>query len=265
VSNVDATRSDVEGGRSIRGRYLRFVARHEARWELTFAALAILYVAVGFADDSSLVATLDFVLTAIFAVEFVSRLVASFDRVAYLRGHWIDALALIPAVRGVRVLRLLRLLRLIRAFAGVARALNTVERMANHRGLIWLLAAWSAVMVVCSLALYAAENGANEAIASPLDAMWWGITTMTTVGYGDVVPKTPEGRVAATVLMVLGIGLFSAVTATVTSFLLEHDRDPLDQLSRLGDLRDRGLVTDAEFLRTRQQLGDSLARQPLKR
>jgi voltage-gated potassium channel len=132
--------------------------------------------------------------------------------------------------------------------------------MANHRGLVWLLAAWAAVMVLCSLALYAAENGINEAVASPLDAMWWGITTMTTVGYGDVVPKTPEGRLAATVLMVLGIGLFSAVTATVTSFLLEHERNPLDDLAKLGDLRDRRLITEEEYNQKRATLAGELVR-----
>jgi len=247
VSSAGTATESARAPGSVRDRYLGFITRHEAAWELTFAALAVVYVVIGFVDESPGVQTVDLVLTAVFATEFTSRLAASYDRAKYLRGHWIDALALIPTIRGVRVVRLLRLLRLVRAFAGVARALNTLERLANHRGLIWLFAAWAAVMVVCSLALYAAENGANEAIASPLDAMWWGITTMTTVGYGDVVPKTPEGRLAATILMVLGIGLFSAVTATVTSFLLEHDRDPLDQLAKLGDLRDRGLITGEEF------------------
>jgi voltage-gated potassium channel len=244
---------------SVRDRYLAFIARHEAAWELTFAALAVVFVVVGFLEESPTTEAVDVLLTAVFATEFVTRLAASYDRTKYLRGHWIDALALIPSVRGVRVLRLLRLLRLVRAFAGVARALNTVGRMANHRGLVWLLAAWAAVMVLCSLALYAAENGINEAVASPLDAMWWGITTMTTVGYGDVVPKTPEGRLAATVLMVLGIGLFSAVTATVTSFLLEHERDPIDELARLGDLKDRGLITDGEYGPKRDELAREIA------
>jgi voltage-gated potassium channel len=242
----------------VRDRYLAFVARHEVAWELTFAALALLFVVVGFAEDSNVATALDYGLTAIFVTEFGSRLAASRDRTSYLRGHWIDALALIPTVRGVRVLRLLRLLRLVRAFAGVARALTTLERMARHRGLVWLFVAWAAVMVLCSLALYAAENGVNGAVSSPLDALWWGISTMTTVGYGDVTPVTPEGRIAATILMVLGIGLFSAVTATVTSFLLESDRDPLDELAKLGDLRDRGLVTSEEFADKREELGKSL-------
>jgi voltage-gated potassium channel len=227
-------------------------------WELTFAALAIIFVVVGFVDDSPAALMLDWSLTGVFAVEFSTRVIASYDRPGYLRRHWIDALALVPTVRGVRVLRLLRLLRLVRAFAGVARAVSTFERMARHRGLVWLLAAWTGVMVLCSLALYAAENGLNQTVKSPLDALWWGITTMTTVGYGDVTPITPEGRLAATILMLLGIGLFSAVTATLTSFLLVTERDPLDELAKLGDLRDRGLVTEEEFARKRAQIAGEL-------
>jgi voltage-gated potassium channel len=243
---------------TLRERYAGFIARHEVAWELTFAALAVVYVLVGFAGESPEIDVIDWALTAVFAAEFATRLLAASDRLAHLRGHWIDAVALVPAVRGIRVLRLLRLLRLIRAFAGVARALASLERLARHRGLVWLLAAWTAVMVLCSLGLYAAENGINRAVESPLDALWWGITTMTTVGYGDVTPMTVEGRIAATVLMVLGIGLFSAVTATVTSFMLTSGSDPLDELAKLGDLRDRGLVTEMEYARKRDELGRRL-------
>jgi voltage-gated potassium channel len=243
----------------VRERYLALIARHEAAWELTFAALAIVFVIVGFAEETNLTVAVELVLTAIFVAEFGSRFAASFDRAAYLRGHWIDLLALIPTTRGARLLRLLRLLRLVRAFAGIARALMTVERMARHRGLVWLFVTWAAVMVLCSLGLYAAENGVNEAVESPLDALWWGISTMTTVGYGDVTPVTPEGRVAATVLMVLGIGLFSAVTATVTSFLIESQPNPLDELAKLGDLHDRGLLTDDEFDKARRKVAAQLS------
>jgi voltage-gated potassium channel len=242
-------------------RYAAFVARHEVAWELAFAGLAVLYVAVGFVGedtDSQALLALEWTLTAIFAAEFGSRLLASADRRSYMRGHWVDALALVPPVRGLRILRLLRLLRLLRAFAGVARALTTVERLINHRGLVWLLAAWLAVMVLCSMGLYAAEQGVNAAVSSPLDALWWGIVTMTTVGYGDVTPTTPEGRLAAATLMVLGIGLFSAVTATITSFMLADRDDPLSDLERLAALRDRGVVTEDEYDRKRQALARRL-------
>jgi voltage-gated potassium channel len=247
---------------SPRDRYVAFIAQHEVAWELAFAALAVLYVAVGVLGDAAEspgLLVLEWILTGIFAAEFVTRLLASRNRQAYLRGHWVDVIALVPPVRGLRVLRLLRLLRLVRAFAGVARALSTFDRLINHRGLIWLLAAWLAVMAVCSMGLYATENGVNAAIDSPLDALWWGVVTMTTVGYGDVAPITPEGRLAASILMILGIGLFSAVTATITSFMLGDRADPLADLERLANLRDRGVVTEQEFAQKREALGRQLA------
>jgi voltage-gated potassium channel len=105
-------------------------------------------------------------------------------------------------------------------------------------------------MVLTSMGLYVAEVGLNDAVSSPLDALWWGITTMTTVGYGDVYPVTAEGRVAAVVLMVLGIGLYSAITAIVTSYLLAgragRSASLVDELERLELLRSHGSLSDDE-------------------
>src|SRR5262245_3123609 len=165
---------------SMRDRYTAFIARHEVAWELTFAALAIVYVVIGFAGDDAppdvqpTLFAIDALITGIFIVEFTTRIYASRDRRAYLNDHWIDLVAMIPvgAIRGLRVARLLRLLRLVRAFAGINRALG-------HRGLGTLLIAWIGVMVITSAGLYLAENGVNKAVASPLDALWWGVVTLT--------------------------------------------------------------------------------------
>lgn len=239
---------------SVRDRYNAFIARHEIAWELTFAILAIVFVVVGFASDTApperrgLFEALDLALTVVFLLEFSTRLWAAESRRGYLRGQWIDLVALVPVVRGVRVFRLVRLLRLVRAFAGFGRVLSGMGRLARHRGLVWLFAAWSGVMVLCSLGLFAAENGVNRAVESPLDALWWGIVTMTTVGYGDVTPTTPEGRIAAVVLMVLGIGLYSAITATITSFLVTGSAgDASGDIERLARLHAAGALTDDEY------------------
>lgn len=136
--------------------------------------------------------------------------------------------------------------------------------MAAHRGLVWLFVMWLGVMVICSLFLYAAENGINKAVATPLDALWWGIVTLTTVGYGDVVPKTAEGKIAASVLMLLGIGLFSAITATITSFMLEGRQHPISELPErlrlLQELRDAGLISGEEYSARRSEVVGSLVR-----
>ncbi len=234
---------------SSRHRYHSFVARHQIAWELAFAALAIAFVALGFApEDAGWVEPAEWLLTGVFLAEFVSRLWAAPVRVGYVRGHWIDLVALVPPVRGLRVLRLLRLLRLVRAFAGFARAVAAVDRLARHKGLIWVLAGWCGVMVITSVGLYAAEHGVNNAVESPLDALWWGIVTMTTVGYGDVYPVTAEGRLFAAGLMILGIGLFAAVTATITSFVVSGPEvDVPAGVERLARLYADGLLTDEEF------------------
>jgi voltage-gated potassium channel len=254
----------------VRDRYNAFIATHEVGWELLFAAVAVAYIVVGFlaenehADNAPQYVAMELGLTAILGAEFVTRLGASRDRRAYLRSHWIDAVALIPTVRGVRLVRLLRLLRLVRVGAGVYRGLSSIERLARHRGLIWLFSAWLTVAMICSAALFVAEKDVNPNITTAWDAIWWGIVTLTTVGYGDIYPVTGEGRVAAAALMILGITLFAAITGTITSFIVashqaaEPDPEPRSSVSEslreLAALLDEGLVTPEEYAAKKDEL-----------
>jgi voltage-gated potassium channel len=235
---------------SWRDRYNAFIERHEVAWELTFAMLALGFVVTGFVEGPPWIIWVDFAITMVFLIEFVTRLVAAPDRRRHLRSHWVDAFALIPAFRGFRLLRLLRLLRLVRTFAGMYRAMSHFERIASNRGVLLLIVVWAAVVAITSMAFYAAEAELNPDVTSPFDALWWGIVTLTTVGYGDVLPVTPEGRIAAIVLMVLGIGLFSAITATVVAAIMGGGSAGMSATARLDELdalHATGRVSEVEY------------------
>jgi voltage-gated potassium channel len=110
-------------------------------------------------------------------------------------------------IRSLRLLRLLRLLKLgrysesIKTMGAVLKAKKEAITVAATMSIILLLMA--------SALMYFIENGEQpDAFSSIPAAMWWGVTTMTTVGYGDVYPVTPAGKVLAGIIAVLGIGLF---------------------------------------------------------
>lgn len=241
-----------------------FIERHETAWELGMGFLAIIYVAVGFSLDAAspdvagILLPIETLLTVTFVSEFVSRFGASRDRAEYLRGHWIDILALIPVARGLRVARLLRVLRLTRFFAGSYRAVIRAERMRGSQGIVRVIVAWSTVTVISCIAFYAVEAGENPAITGPLDALWWGVTTLSTVGYGDIIPVTPEGRLVSGALMLLGIGLFGAITAIATNTLMSSSEAdatrPIDELERLDALHRSNALTPEEFAAAKARL-----------
>jgi voltage-gated potassium channel len=260
-----ATLSDarVEPARASRRDALNgWFVTHEVAWELAMAAMAIVYVALGFIVDDLQpgerpeIEAAELAMTGLFVLEFASRFLAARSRSGYLRGHWIDVIALGPPIRALRVLRLLRLLRLVRAFAGLYRAGLHLHGLANHKGFAWLLSAWLGVMVLCSAWMYIAEKGINKAVENPFDALWWGVGTLTTAGYGDVYPQTTEGRLAAMALMLLGIGLFGAITATITSYSMSHDLNRVESKIDADAAVDRSnLALDQATQRTKATVG----------
>jgi voltage-gated potassium channel Kch len=244
---------------SIRDRYNSFIEGHEFAWELSMSGVALLWIGLAFADRGPVLDAMFPLLTLTLWVEFATRLAASRHRRKYLLDdwHWLDAVALIPLTE----LRWLRLVRLVRVFGGVYRAFSAIEQLKSSRRLVWLFFAWAAVAVICSAILYVYESGVNDAVGDTWDAAYWGVVTLTTVGYGDVTPVTPEGRIAAATLMVLGITLFAAITGTITSrFVLAEeadsgaDQNAADRLRRAAALHADGLLTDDEYQAKRAEL-----------
>jgi len=109
----------------------------------------------------------------------------------------------------VVLLRLARLARLMLVSKGAHRLFDRLGRVAAVAG---------GVVVVGSLVAYYAEHPTNPEFATVGDALWWGIVTLTTVGYGDIVPKTLTGRWAAVMIMVTGIAVLGLLAGSLASF-----------------------------------------------
>jgi voltage-gated potassium channel len=152
---------------------------------------------------------------AMFAVDYAVQLYLNDRRLEYVRKHIFDlAVVVLPLLRPLRLLRLLT-------------TLNALNRSAtiSLRGHVaaYVVSATSLVVFGAALAVLDAERGAKDATITTFgDALWWAFTTVTTVGYGDRYPATPEGRLVAVGLMLCGIALLGVVTATLASWLVQR-------------------------------------------
>jgi voltage-gated potassium channel len=150
----------------------------------------------------------------IFVVDIIVRLVLADERLRYLARHWYDVLVLaLPLLRPLRLLRLIPLLSVLNRRATM--------RLRGRVG-IYVAGGASLLAFCAALAVLDAERSSPDANISDFgDAIWWAVTTMTTVGYGDHYPVTAAGRLVAFGPMIGGIALLGTVTATLASWLVE--------------------------------------------
>jgi voltage-gated potassium channel len=170
-------------------------------------------------------------LYVVFVIDYVARLILAEHRTRWFFWHLLDlAIIALPFVQSLRVLRLVVLVEVIEKLFGNA-----------FRGRIVVYTAVSAVLLVysASLGVLTAERTSSRAnIKTFGDAIWWGITTLTTVGYGDHYPVTALGRVIAVLLMLGGISLIGIVAATVATWMVQSfaDVDAAEQAATAGQI-----------------------------
>ena len=153
---------------------------------------------------------------AAFALEYAALVATAPNRRRYVVTHVPDLLmVLLPMIRPLRALRVLRLGSV--AVSGAQRSRHLLVSRAP------LYAAGLAALAVVSAAvmeLNAEQHAPGARIVNMGDAMWWAVTTMTTVGYGDFYPVTAAGKVIAASLMLTGIGLIGVITASVAAWFI---------------------------------------------
>lgn len=230
--------------------------RWEQATEWPLAALAVLFLAVYAAEvlavglpprwHRALVAV-DYTIWALFVVEFVVRMTLTTRRARYLAHHLPDvAMLALPFMRTMRVLRLIPLLRALNRW--VADSL---------RGKVALYGSTSAVLLVFTgaLAVLDAERHARGATITDFGrALWWGCATITTVGYGDDVPVTGQGRLVGIAVMAGGVMLVGAVTASFAAWLVDRMRveEEVEQAATQADLQ----AVHAELQAVHAELAD---------
>ena len=223
------------------------------------AALAIFSVAIGIiasqVGEPEMLVSAEWAFTAVFTAEYFFRLWAAPNRAAYFKSALLDLVSLIPPVRGARLLRLLRLLRVA---SDLNSALATTKLRTQSKTILRIAVLWFVVVVISALGMYLAESGSNPNVTSLWDALWWAVVTITTVGYGDVSPATGEGRIAAGVLMVLGIAFFSFLTASITAALSsssESDNHSANERLQTADrLLRSNQISQVEFSEIRRKI-----------
>ena len=200
------------------------------------AALAVVYVIVGFAGDtaeglaSAWLASIEAVVTVIFLLEFSTRFVASFDRRAYLRAHWIDLVALVPTIREVRILRLLRFLRLIRAAAGIYRAfgipvlhrvgwhLARVKNQVDPRTGVLLGSLLVGIVLAAAVSVTLLEGPLTFQQLG--ESIYWAVTTLLGSGDSGFVSSF-AGRTVSAALIVSSLTFLAIVTGLIIGFIVD--------------------------------------------
>ena len=188
-------------------------------WPLTGAAVVFLAAYTrevlantqgGTKDAAELVIDAVWVL---FGVDYLVRLALASSRSRWFLHHLPDlAVIALPILRPLRLLRLVTLVGIMQRSAGTA-----------LRGRITLYTAGSAALLIFTSALATLDAERHEpgsSIRSFGQALWWALTTITTIGYGDTVPASTQGRFIAALLMIGGVALIGVVTATLASWIV---------------------------------------------
>jgi voltage-gated potassium channel len=174
--------------------------------------------------------TLEWMFTILFSIEYIARLYCAKYRWRYATSFYgvIDFLAVVPtylallfpelhALIDVRVLRLIRMFRIFKLTEYMSEYQHLAEALsASRRKILVFLSVVLMVVTVMGSIMYVVEGPSNGFTSIPI-AVYWAITTMTTVGFGDITPHTDLGKLISSAMMLMGWGTLAVPTGIVTA------------------------------------------------
>jgi voltage-gated potassium channel len=236
---------------------------------LAFMTVSLM-TGLGQGNSNAVVLYMEIALTPIFLADFLYRLYRARSTTRYfLRDYgWADLLSVVPLLRVFRIVHIARVVRSIRR-AGSDRVFAELDESRAAATFAFTIFLVFLVLEVTGASIFSVE-GSNPAanIQSPGDALWWGLVTITTVGYGDQFPVTPLGRLIGVFLLFAGIALFSVLTGFIANAFLAPRRrrrrlgasEPDDAIAHLRRLLDEQQVRSDAIRQQIDELERSLAR-----
>ncbi|HEX2099309.1 MAG TPA: ion transporter [Candidatus Synoicihabitans sp.] len=171
----------------------------------------------------------EWIFTGLFTIEYVVRLLVVRQPLRYALSFYglVDLCAILPTylsliapgsqslvvIRALRLLRVFRILKLTH-FLGEARMLGAAVRASVRKIIVFLIVVLNLVLIA-GASMYVIEGAAHGFTSIPI-SIYWAIVTMTTVGFGDIVPGTVAGRILASALMIMGYAIIAVPTGIVT-------------------------------------------------
>ena len=221
--------------------------------------------------------TIDLIICVIFAWDFTWRYHHYSDKGRFWKWHWYEILAMIPAfalylAAGLPLIstgfRALRLIRIVIMFSRTTRFFAIAGSFIRRSRLVSIMGITIVIILAAAFLVLFLENDYPAAqIQNFSDAVWWSLSTVTTVGYGDIVPNTIGGRIVGMVLMIIGIGMMAAFISQVSATIIEsrlvgtkhesdfkmklkvHVKNSIDGLDKLTDEEIDVLVKNIHSLR----------------
>ncbi|MBV7535781.1 ion transporter [Duganella sp. sic0402] len=198
--------------------------------------------------------------TVLFTLEYVARCLCVQRPLVYVRSFFgvIDLLSILPSyislfvpaahvVLGVRILRLLRIFRILKLTLYIQEySMLGDALLASRRKIFVFLSVVFLIVFLLGTVMYVVEGPENGYTSIPT-AVYWAISTMTTVGFGDLVPKTDIGRAIASFMMLLGWGILAVPTGIISSEITYQRGRAILPLRACSSCHSTGHASDAQY------------------